>query len=80
MVTNVFKKQPKYEEDWRQVVSEVLCTLATISDKLMGEEGGAVRLDGNPGAEPITLLWHGCLVYYRKCLVYYRKSVMRFMK
>ena len=59
MVTNVFKRQPKYEEDWRQVVSGVLCTLSTMSDKLMGEEGGAVRLDGQSRcrAYNITMAW-----------------------
>ena len=39
-------------------MSEVLCTLSTMSDKLM-EEGGAVRLDGQSRcrAYNITMAW-----------------------
>ena len=59
MVTNFYKRQPKYEEDWRQVVSEVPCTLSTMFDKLMGEEEGAVRLDGQSWFRDynITIAW-----------------------
>ena len=48
MVGNIFKRQPKYEQDWKVTVGTVMECLGRVEGRVLRREegkGGAVRLD-----------------------------------
>ena len=49
MVGNIFKRQPRYEEDWGNMVGVVLGELSAVCERVMGADREVLRLANHVG-------------------------------